>query len=116
LLASLSILGDTELHVARATNTRRIHQDISNSRCDEVSLLALANVSQLLLLNEEKMLQEEGHDSGQNSTGPTFILENAVFDFLVEVEALAPRVVEVAGLTLKQQFFNSTLFLSCEVA
>ena len=62
------------------------------------------------------MLQEEGHDSGQNSTGPTLILENAVLDVLVEVEALTPRIVEVSCLTLKQQLFNSTLILSSEIA
>ena len=62
------------------------------------------------------MLQEEGHDSGEDSTGPTLVLENAVLDFLVEVEALAPGVMEVSSLTLKEQLFNSTLFLSCKIA
>ena len=62
------------------------------------------------------MLQEEGHDSGEDSAGPALVLENAILDVLVEVEALAPGVVEVCSLTFKQQLFNSTLFLSCKIA
>ena len=90
LLASLGVLGQTELHISSTATTRRIHQDISYRGGDEVNLLALANIRNFLFLNEEEMLQEEGHNSRKYSTGAALVLENTVLHLVIEVEALAP--------------------------
>jgi hypothetical protein len=42
------------------------------------------------------MLKEEGLNSGQDATRASFFLKDTVFNFVVKIEALMPRVMEMS--------------------
>jgi len=50
---------------------------------------------------KDQVLQEEGLDSREDTTWTTFLLEYSVWHFLIEKEALAPRVVKMALIVFK---------------
>ena len=108
------VLGNAELDVTRTVATRSIQQDISDSRCNEVDLVVRANIREVYLVDEQQVFQEESLHGRQNSARSTFILVDSVLYFVIEVESLAPGVVEVSGLTLEQQLLDSTSLLWCK--
>lgn len=57
------------------------------------------------------MLQEKGLNSSKDTTRPSLILINAVFDVFIEKESLLPRVMEVTFSILKEELvYALTLF------
>lgn len=74
----------------------------------------LVEIVQLHLRTKQQMLEEECLDCGQNSARSTLVLENAVFDILVEKEALSPRVVNVAFPVFEQKSLNTVGFFSAD--
>lgn len=71
----------------------------------------LRDVSDHDFVYKKKVLQEEGLNGRKDSTGTSLILKDAVFDLVVKVKALAPRVVEISLLASEQQLLNALLFL-----
>jgi len=51
--------------------------------------------------HKDQVLQEESLDSREDTTWTTFLLEYSVWHFLIEKEALAPRVVKMALIVFK---------------
>ena len=64
------------------------------------------------LRSEQQVFQEESLNGRQYTTRSTLILVNAIFDILIEKEALSPRVVNVPLAIFKQKMGNAVGFLS----
>ena len=101
LTESLLVLWETKLDVARAISTCCIQQDISNSRSYKIYLITLPDICNFLFMQEEQVFQEKGLHRCQDSTWTTLLLIDAIFHFVIEKEALTPRVMEVSRLISK---------------
>ena len=61
------------------------------------------------LLHEKQMLDEEGLNGGEETTGTTFFLEDSVHYILIEKESLHPRVMEISSHISKQLLLEAVM-------
>ena len=62
------------------------------------------------------MLQEERLDRGEDTTGSSLVLVDAILQLLVKEEPLLPRVVEVTFSILEEQLGDLSALLQRDIA